>query len=175
MATRFQQPQQVRQEEWQRTRFASDDDPLFLPVSIYLSSGEERQEIVDSVAEVLRAYGFSNIPGVHQAPGSFFIHIEAGFKNNDRQAARQSKEELKADLLKKKQPKTPKRRQATSKLNQSLWSGVKKKTVAIIVLGAVLLGDVSKDVIKDEIEALIKEQGPGSVPNSVEKLIAHFV
>jgi hypothetical protein len=159
MATRFQQPQQSRQKELQRTRFASDDD-LFLPVSIYLSSSEERQEIVDSVVGVLRAYGFSRIPGVYQAPGSFFIYIRAGFESNNREAARQRQQELKADLLKKKAPKTPRRQQAVSKLNQSLSERAKKKLGAIVIAGAVFLGTAVTDVIKDEIETLIKEQAP---------------
>jgi hypothetical protein len=129
MATRFQEPQQSRQKEWQRTRFASDDD-LFLPVSIYLSSGEEPRAIVDSVVEVLRAYGFSRIPRAYQAPGSFFIYIRAGFESNNREAARQRQQELKADLLRKKAPKTPRRQHAVSKLNQSLSARAKKKLAA---------------------------------------------
>jgi hypothetical protein len=165
MVTRLQTvtPVALGKENWLRTTFASDDD-FVLPVSIYLDSSKGAAEITENVAEVLRAYGFTNIPRVYQAPGSFYIHIEKRFGSKDRQAARQCKKELKTDLLSEKPPKNPKRRRAVKELKGSLLRRAQKKLRTAVLLGVVLLGgvlgDVFKDALKDEIETLAREHGP---------------
>lgn len=154
-----------------RTTFSTDDD-LFLPVSIYLDSSEERSEIIASVAEVLRAYGFSNFASMYQAPGSFYIHIEAGFDSKDRQVARKRKEELKADLLSDKPSKHTARQRAVKKVKESLWKRAGKRLKTGVLFGTLFLGSVVggvfKDVIKDESEKWLEQQGP----NLVQKLDA---
>lgn len=161
MGTRFQTVRPLAQDEenWLRTTFASDDD-FVLPVSIYLDSSEGAAEIIEDVAEVLRAYGFSNIPRVYQAPGSFYIHIEAGFRSKDREAARQCKKELKADLLNKKPPKHVTRQRAVKKMRASLLRRARKKLGTLVLVGVVFLGGVFRDVVKDEVEALARENVP---------------
>jgi hypothetical protein len=156
-------PVALSKENRLRTTFASDDD-FFLPVSIYLDSSEGVAEITTNVVEVLRAYGFTNIPGIYQAPGSFYVHIEARFGSKDRQAARQCKTELKTNLLSEKPPKDVKRRRAVKKLKGSLLSRAEKKLgtavlVGIVFLGGVL-GDAFKDVLKDEVKTFAREHGP---------------
>jgi hypothetical protein len=167
-------PAALRNEKWLRTTFASDDD-LFLPVSIYLDSREGSEEIIENVTEVLRAYGFSNIPRVNQAPGSFYIHIKAGFESKDREAARQSKKELKADLLSKKPPKNLKRQRSVKKLNASLLRRAQKRLGTAVLAGVVFLGStlggVIKDVVKDEIKILARERGP-KVAQKVDTVVA---
>src|SRR6266478_6019825 len=76
------------------TQFASDDDDFSLLASIYLGSSEERAEILEDVTQVLRAYGFTNVARINQAPGSYYLSIRARFGTNDRQAAQKSKELL---------------------------------------------------------------------------------
>ena len=176
MVTRLQAVRPVAQgkENWLRTTFASDDD-FILPVSIYLDSSEGAGEITENVAEVLRAYGFSNIPLVYQAPGSFYIHIEAGFKSKDREAARQSKKELKADLLSKIPPKNVKKQRAVKRLKASILRRTMKKVGTVILAGVVfmggVLGGVAKDAVKNEIEALAREEGP-KVTQKVDEWVA---
>jgi hypothetical protein len=176
MVTRLQvvTPAAQGTEHWLRTTFASDDD-FVLPVSIYLDSSEGAAEIIKNVAEVLRAYGFSNIPLVHQAPGSFYIHFEAGFGSKDREAARQSKKELKADLLSKTPPKNVKKQRAVKKLKGSILRRTMKKLKGVVLVGVVfmggVLGGVAKDAVKDEIEALAREQGP-QVTQKVDEWVA---
>jgi len=163
-------PTRLGEKEWLRTTFTPDED-LFIPVSIYLDSSEGSEQIIKDVADVLRAYGFTNIPSVNQAPGSFYIHFEAGFESKNREAARQSRKELKADLLSKKPPENPKRRRAVKKLNASLLKRTKKRLGAAVLAGVVFLGSalggVVKDVVKDEIEL----QGP-KVARLMDRIVA---
>lgn len=176
MVTRLQAVRPLAQgkENWLRTTFASDDD-FVLPVSIYLDSSEGAAEIIANVAEVLRAYGFSNIPLVYQAPGTFYIHIEAGFRNKDREAARQSKRELKADLLSKTPPKNVKKQRAVKKLKTSILRRTMKKVKTVVLVGVIFMGgvltDVGKDAVKNEIETLAREQGP-KVTQKVDEWVA---
>src|ERR1700736_6187749 len=81
------------------TRFTSDDDDFSLLASIYLGSSEERDEIFEDVTQVLRAYGFTNLARINQAPGSFYLSIQARFGTNDRHTAQKSKQALQEDLL----------------------------------------------------------------------------
>ena|SRR2546427_4760962 len=164
-------PVALGEKEGFRTAFASDDD-LRLPVSIYLDSGEGSEEIIKSVAEVLRAYGFSNISRVYQAPGTFYIHFEAEFKTNDRKAAHQSSEELKAVLLSKKPPADAQKSQAVKVLHESFWRRVGRKVGTGILIGCIywattVVGGVVTDLIKDEVKAVVVEQAP-----KVDKFVA---
>jgi hypothetical protein len=83
--------------------FGSDDD-LSMKVSIYLDSQEGSDEIVGNVAGVLQAYGFTRFKPVTQAPGSWFISIEVGFKNTEKEQARKSKQAMEEDLGKESLP-----------------------------------------------------------------------
>lgn len=164
-------PVALGEKEGLRTAFASDGD-LRLPVSIYLDSSKGSEEITKNVAEVLRAYGFSNISGVHQAPGTFYIHFEAGFKSNDRKAARQSREELKAVLLSKKPPADAQKSQAVKDLRVSFLRRVRRKMGTAILIGltywaTTVVGGVITDMIKDEVKAVVVEQAP-----KVDKFVA---
>ena len=156
-------PVALGNKKWLRTNFPPDDD-LFLPVSIYLDSSEGSAEMTKNVAEVLRAYGFNNIPRVYQAPGTFYIHFEAGFGSKDRKAARESKEELKADLLSKKPPKDLKKRRAVKKLNESVLRRAEKKLGTAIVAGVIFLGSIMggvvTDLMKDDLKAWVVKQAP---------------
>jgi len=144
------------------TKLASQDE-LFLPVSIYLESDEGRGEIVQNVVGVMRSYGF-NLVQWEEAPGTRYIHLRGKHADGDVEESRKSKRELKEDLLKKELPSHPRRRKAVEKLKKSLWSRSKKKIVTIIVAGAVYLGtlsgDIVKDAIKDKAEEWLKNNGP---------------
>jgi hypothetical protein len=64
---------------------------------------------------------------------------------------------------------TPARRRAVSKLKKSLWQRAKARTGAIIVAGAVFLGTVAADVLKDEIKTGIEKWLEGHGPKIVQK------
>jgi len=164
MGTRFQQvsPAEITKQVV-RTTFASDDG-LSVPVSIYLGSQLGSKEIVNAIAEVLRVYGFSNISAMFQAPGSFYIHFEAGFKNKKCEEAHRSSEELKAALLRKKSPTDPHKRQAVKELHSSLLKCAEKKIrtgvmVGVIFLGTAIGGAIS-DLTKDTLKAWTVEEAP---------------
>jgi len=162
-------------EQWLRTRFVSDDGDLFLPVSICLDSSEGREEIIENVVEVLRAYGFNKFGWMWQAPGSFFLHIEVRFGSGDREAARKSKKELNADLLTDKPPKHPARRRAVKKLKQSLWRRAGKKLKAAVVVGILFVGSAIGGALKDEmkgaIEKWLEQEGP-SIVQGLDTVVA---
>jgi hypothetical protein len=147
----------------QTLKFASDED-LSLLASIYLASGEERQDILRNLQNVLRSYGFTNFERITQAPGSFFVSIKVRFGNNNKNEARRSKKELKEDLESAKLPENPAKRQAVKKLKESILQRAKRKILVLVVAGSsflgVLAGDIAKDALKEEIEGWLKDHGP---------------
>jgi hypothetical protein len=156
MATGYQNPVTIGKGQSNLQDFLSDE-ALFLDFSIFLTSREGAEEIIQDVVDVARAYGFTDIPAVWSATSSFYGNIRAKFKSKDPEAALLSKKELQKDLLGKKQPKSLKKKKAVHKLRGSMLKRAKKRLGTIVVAGAVFLGsfagEVAKDMAKDEVKS----------------------
>jgi hypothetical protein len=144
------------------------DDPFVLPVSIYLNSNERPHEIIKNVIDVLRAYGFTDIPWVSQAPGSRYVHFKARHPGNDRKAASRSKKQLEEDLQSKTLPKKSARREPVKKLKQSLMKRALKTLIAVAVGTVAFVGGAAKegagDALKHAAEVPVKQWIDDHIP-----------
>jgi hypothetical protein len=141
------------QKHWLGSQFVFDNDDVSLQVSGYLDSSEDRDEVLGDVTQVLRAYGFTDIAAISEAPGSYYFSLNVKFGKNDHQAAQKSKRQLEQDLLRDTPPgRPPQKRRAVRKLKKSLWSLAGKKLGAIILFGVTCLGTVALDIFEHEIE-----------------------
>jgi hypothetical protein len=153
-----------------------NDDDLALLVSVYASSAEDSDGLVDNVYDLLRAYGFTRFKRTVQAPGSRYISITVIYKNNDKQDATGAKEQLANDLTSKEPPKEPKKRRAVKRLQESLWKRAKRKTITIVLAGSAFLGglagDIAKDAVKEKVEDWLKNNGPKIVQTTDDVIAA---
>jgi hypothetical protein len=166
-------PLESKQRTQLRTSFWSGDN-FFIPVSIFLGSSLGASEILGDMIGVLRAYGFADISRISQAPGSFYIQFRAGFESHDRDKALRRERELKADLVSKKLPKSPARRQAQAKLKESIRARAKRGFWTLLVAGSVMvgtiIGDAAKDLVRDEMKSWVREEVP-RVLQSLDRLV----
>jgi len=139
------------------------DDDLELPVSIFLEFGEQKDEVVDAVKELIGAYGFTEISEFTEASGSFLGWLKARFKSTNRTEARKGKEELKKDLLSAVPPKEPQRQSAIVQFKKVM----KKTGLALVLAGRLLVAH------PEPLEEGAKMVVSAVIGHEVEKLLSH--